>query len=73
VIPASFGCQRTAPLSRLIEQDRRAEADVELQRALAFYCSVGATRYIRQAEGLLAESAREEANSSRAAVGDDTI
>jgi hypothetical protein len=44
-------------LSRLIEQDRRAEADVELQRALAFYRSVGATRYIRQAEGLLAESA----------------
>jgi DNA-binding SARP family transcriptional activator/class 3 adenylate cyclase/tetratricopeptide (TPR) repeat protein len=41
----------------LIEQSRRAEADVELQRALAFYRSVGATRYIRQAEGLLAASA----------------
>jgi class 3 adenylate cyclase len=41
----------------LINQNRRAEADVELQRALAFYRSVGATRYIREAEGLLAASA----------------
>jgi class 3 adenylate cyclase/tetratricopeptide (TPR) repeat protein len=41
----------------LIEQNRRAEADVELQRALAFYRSVGAARYIREAEGLLAASA----------------
>jgi predicted ATPase/class 3 adenylate cyclase len=41
----------------LIEQSRRPEADVELQRALAFYRSVGATRYIREAEGLLAASA----------------
>jgi tetratricopeptide (TPR) repeat protein len=41
----------------LIEQNRRSEADVELHRALAFYRSVGATRYIRQAEGLLAASA----------------
>jgi class 3 adenylate cyclase/tetratricopeptide (TPR) repeat protein len=42
---------------QLIGQNRRAEADVELQRALGFYRSVGATRYIRQAEGLLAASA----------------
>jgi hypothetical protein len=41
----------------LIDQNRRAEADVELQRALAFYRSVGATRYIREAEGLRAASA----------------
>jgi class 3 adenylate cyclase/tetratricopeptide (TPR) repeat protein len=41
----------------LIHQNRRADADVELQRALAFYRSVGATRYIREAEGLLAASA----------------
>jgi class 3 adenylate cyclase/tetratricopeptide (TPR) repeat protein len=41
----------------LIEQNRRPEADIELQRALAFYRSVGATRYIREAEGLLAASA----------------
>jgi class 3 adenylate cyclase/tetratricopeptide (TPR) repeat protein len=41
----------------LVEQSRRAEADTQLQRALAFYRSVGATRYIRQAEALLAASA----------------
>jgi len=41
----------------LLEQNRRAEADVELQRSLAFYRSVGATRYVREAEGLLAASA----------------
>ncbi|TMB86668.1 MAG: hypothetical protein E6J45_13530 [Chloroflexi bacterium] len=41
----------------LIKQNRRTEADVELQRALTFYRSVGATRYIREGEGLLAASA----------------
>jgi class 3 adenylate cyclase len=42
---------------RLVEQGRRAEADVELQRALAFYRSVGAIRFIREAEALFAQSA----------------
>jgi DNA-binding SARP family transcriptional activator/class 3 adenylate cyclase len=41
----------------LIEQNRRAEAEVELRRALAFYQSVRATRYIREAEDVLAASA----------------
>jgi len=41
----------------LIKQNRRAEADVELQRALSFYRSVGATRYIREGEALFAVSA----------------
>jgi class 3 adenylate cyclase/tetratricopeptide (TPR) repeat protein len=41
----------------LTQQNRRAEADVELERALAFYRSVGATRYIRMGEQLRAESA----------------
>jgi len=36
---------------------RRAEADGHLQRALAFYRSVGATRFVREAEKLLAASA----------------
>jgi class 3 adenylate cyclase/tetratricopeptide (TPR) repeat protein len=38
----------------LVGQGRRAEADGQLQRALAFYRSVGATRYVREAEALLA-------------------
>jgi class 3 adenylate cyclase/tetratricopeptide (TPR) repeat protein len=42
---------------RVTQQNRRAEADVELKRALAFYRSVGATRYIRMGEQLRAESA----------------
>jgi class 3 adenylate cyclase/tetratricopeptide (TPR) repeat protein len=41
----------------LVTQGRRSEADIELRRALAFYRSVGATRYIREAEALLAASA----------------
>jgi hypothetical protein len=40
-----------------VEQGRRTEADAELQRALTFYRSVGATRYIREAEALRAASA----------------
>ena len=41
----------------LIKQGRRSEADLELHRVRAFYRAVGATRYIREAEGLLASSA----------------
>jgi class 3 adenylate cyclase/tetratricopeptide (TPR) repeat protein len=41
----------------LVDAGRRADADVQLQRALTFYRSVGATAYIRDAEGLLAASA----------------
>jgi tetratricopeptide (TPR) repeat protein len=37
----------------LIARNGRAEAEVELLRALDFYDSVGATRYIREAEALL--------------------
>jgi hypothetical protein len=33
---------------------RRGEAEAELEQALAFYRSVGATRYVREAERLLA-------------------
>ena len=38
---------------RLVADGRRAEAGEQLQLALAFWRSVGATRYIRQAEALL--------------------
>jgi class 3 adenylate cyclase/tetratricopeptide (TPR) repeat protein len=41
----------------LIEAGRRLEADAQLQQALAFYRSVGATAYIREAESLFAASA----------------
>jgi hypothetical protein len=41
----------------LVEPQRRPEADIECQGALTFYREVGATRYIRQGEALLAASA----------------
>jgi tetratricopeptide (TPR) repeat protein len=41
----------------LVAQGRQAEADEQLRPALAFYESVGATRYVREGEALLAASA----------------
>jgi hypothetical protein len=41
----------------LVVLGRRAEADEQLARALAFYRSVGASRYVREGEALLAASA----------------
>ena len=42
---------------QLVEEGRRKEADAELQRALGFWREVGATRYVREGEALLAASA----------------
>jgi hypothetical protein len=41
----------------LVSAGRRADADEQLRRALAFYRLVGATRYVREGEALLAASA----------------
>jgi hypothetical protein len=41
----------------LTAEGRRAEADVQLQRSLVFWRSVGASRYVREGEALLAASA----------------
>jgi class 3 adenylate cyclase len=49
--------QRFHAAESLVAQGRRAEADVQLQKALAFYRSVGATRFIREGEALLAATA----------------
>ena len=48
---------RLRAAKQLVEEGRRAEADAELNRALAFYREVGATAYVREGEALLAESA----------------
>jgi len=48
---------RLRSVEQLVREGRRAEADQQLHRALAFYRSVGATRYIREGEALLAASA----------------
>jgi hypothetical protein len=42
---------------KLVAAGRRVEADEQLGRALAFFRSVGATRYIREGEALLAATA----------------
>ena len=41
----------------LVEQGRRAGADEQLRRALTFFRTVGAKRYVREGESLLAASA----------------
>jgi class 3 adenylate cyclase/tetratricopeptide (TPR) repeat protein len=48
---------RVRAAEKLLGAGRRAEADAQLRKALAFYRSVGATRYVREAESLLAASA----------------
>ena len=59
----SMGAARSAALARLraaqefARTGRRAEADDQLRHALSFFRSVGATRFIREAEALLAASA----------------
>ena len=45
---------RLRAAEQLIAEGRRAEADEQLQRSLAFWRSVRATRYIREGEALLA-------------------
>jgi predicted ATPase/class 3 adenylate cyclase len=48
---------RLRAAAQLVAEGRRAEADEQLQRSLAFWRSVGATRYIREGEALLAKTA----------------
>jgi len=48
---------RLRAASDLVAGGRRGEANGQLTRALAYYRSVGATRYIREGEALLAKSA----------------
>jgi hypothetical protein len=60
---AATGARTTEARTRLIAaeelaaQGRRAESERHLAEALAFYRSVGATRWIRRGEVLLAKSA----------------
>jgi tetratricopeptide (TPR) repeat protein len=56
-VPTHEAEARLCAAEELIEAGQRAEGEVELQKALAFYRKVGATRYIQQGEALLAASA----------------
>ena len=48
---------RLQAAKRLVAAGRRAEANAQLSRALAFYRQVGATGYLRESEALLAATA----------------
>ena len=49
----------------LIADNRRTEADEQLEKALAFFRSVGATRYVREAEALLSAPLDERRSVGR--------
>ncbi|MFL6012672.1 MAG: ATP-binding protein [Gaiellaceae bacterium] len=53
-LPAHAAFYRLKAAEALVAEGRRAEADEQLRRALAFYRDVGATRYVREGEALLA-------------------
>jgi class 3 adenylate cyclase/tetratricopeptide (TPR) repeat protein len=55
-VPAEAICRLRAA-EAFVAEGRRAEADEQLRPALAFYRNVGATRYVREGEALLAASA----------------
>jgi tetratricopeptide (TPR) repeat protein len=55
--PSHDAFYRLRAAEQLVAEGRRAEADEQLRPALAFYRSVGATRYVREGEALLAASA----------------
>ena len=55
--PAHDAFYRLRAAEQLVAEGRRAEADEQLGPALAFYRSVGATRYVREGEALMAASA----------------
>ena len=48
---------RLRAAEQLVAEGRRAEAGEQLRPALAFYRGVGATRYVRDGEALLAATA----------------
>ena len=67
---------RLAAARAFVEAGRRAEADAELKRALAFWRSVEATRYVREAESLGGQQesgAEESAESHSVATGGDAL
>ncbi len=56
-VVSSEAFYRLRAAEALVAEGRQAEADEQLRPALAFYGSVGATRYVREGEALLAASA----------------
>jgi len=55
-VPAFEAFYRLRAADAFVAEGRRAEADEQLRAALAFYRGVGATRYVREGEALVAAS-----------------
>jgi predicted negative regulator of RcsB-dependent stress response len=55
--PTYAALYRLRAAEQLVAEGRRAEADEQLHDALEFYRGVGATRFVREGEALLAASA----------------
>jgi tetratricopeptide (TPR) repeat protein len=53
--------ERFSAVHELLEAGRRAEAEEQLEKALTFYRSVGATFFLERGEALLAEAQRDSA------------
>jgi hypothetical protein len=60
VSPHCEACARLHAARVLLANGQRGEADVQLQRGLAFFRAVGATKVVRDAESLLAAAAAAE-------------
>jgi len=56
---------RVRAAEKLVAEGRRAEADEQLAKALAFFRSVGATRYMRTAEALLSAPVGRRTSASQ--------
>jgi hypothetical protein len=56
-VPSGEAFYRLHAAEQLLAEGRRAEADGHPKPALAFYRAVGATRFVREGETLLAATA----------------
>ena len=57
----------------LVREGRRAEADAELERALAFWRTAGATAYVREGEALLAGRVRAFERSGTSVIASPVL
>jgi hypothetical protein len=60
VSPHDEACARLYAARVLLGEGLRGEADIQLQRGLAFFRAVGATKVVRDGEALLAAAAAAE-------------
>jgi hypothetical protein len=64
-VPRDEADARLRAAEKLLSDGRPTEADEQLQRALTFYRSVGATRYVREAEALLTSATAHDLAESQ--------